>query len=124
MTIKKAIKKPVAAKAIEPLKTPTAKTIIKSIENWIAENSTLAVNYSRWYVGVTNNEQSRKSKHKSDTGGDIYFWHSYNARSKKIALAIELHFHKKGMLETHLPGGTAIDTRLVYVYKKRPTLID
>ena len=124
MTTKKPTKKPEPAKAVEPLKTPTAKTIIKSIEKWVAENSKIAVDYSRWYVGVTNNEQSRKSKHKSDTGGDIYFWQSFNARSKRIALAVELHFHKKGMLDSHLPGGTAPDTRLVYVYKKRPTILD
>ena len=122
--MKKTVKKESPTKSVEPLKTVTAKSTVKDIEKWIAENSTLSVDYTRWYVGVTNNEQARMSKHKSDLGGDLYFWKSYNARSKKIALAIELHFHKKGMLETHLPGRTAPDTQRVYVFKKRPTLID
>jgi len=106
------------------MKTETEKQIIRKINAWAKKNSTLEIDYKRWYIGVTNNEQARKSKHKSAIGGDIYFWQAYNARSKKLALAIELYFHNKGMLETKLPGGTAEDTKMVYVYKKYPTILD
>ncbi len=104
--------------------TETEKQIRRKIEAWVKENSTLSVDYSRWYVGVTNNENARKSQHKSQQGKELYFWQSFNARSRKLALAIELHFHKKGMLEKDVPGGTAQDSKLVYVYKKYPTILD
>lgn len=108
----------------EALKTETAKRIIREINLWTKKNSALSVNYSNWYVGITADETNRKSSHKSNNYGEIFFWQCFNARSVNIARAIETYFHKKGMLEKDLPGAITERSKFVYVYKKNPTLVD
>ena len=108
-----------------PLKTKTAKKIIKEIELQVSENSTLYVEYSNWYCGITNNPTVRKSGHKSKNNRKPAFWKSFNARSVKISLSIETHFHKKGMLDTDDKGGYDKEkSKFIYVYKKHPTILD
>lgn len=107
-----------------PIQTETAKNIIRKIEYWVKNNSTISILYGNWYVGVTNKPHISKGQHKSKIDADPYFWKEYNSRSKEIALAIELHFHKKGMKESHKTGGVSTDSKYVYVYKKYPTIFD
>ena len=109
---------------MEPLKTPTAKSILRAINKQVKEHSSLVVHYSNWYVGVTNNPAVRKNGHGSKNKEAVYFWEHYNARSLGIAMAIEKHYHAKGMLETGKTGGVAADSKWVYVYKKYPTIFD
>lgn len=112
-------------KAKNPLKTKTAKRIIKEIESHISENSTLYVVYSNWYCGVTNNSNKRKSGHKTKDNITPALWKCFNARSVKIALDIETYFHKKGMLDTDEKGGYDKTTsKFIYVFKKHTTILD
>jgi len=106
------------------LKTDTAKRIKKEIEAHVRGYSNFFVVYSNWYIGITNNVSKRKTQHKTANKGDLYFWVDYNARSRRIAEAIELYFHKKGMLETEKVGGAKEDSKYIYVYKKHPTIVD
>jgi len=108
-----------------PLKTKTAKKIIKEINAFTFENSTFKVKYSRWYCGITNKPATRKSGHKSTNNRTPALWKSFNARSVKIALAIETYFHKKGMLDTDDKGGyDKVKSKFIYIYKKHPTILD
>ena len=105
------------------LSTITAKSIIAKIKRWMLKNSTAWVKYSNWYIGITNNPTARASAHRS-ANGHLYFWKEYDAKSRRIAEAIETHFHKKGMKEKDLKGGAKDDSRYIYVYKKYPTIAD
>jgi predicted GIY-YIG superfamily endonuclease len=108
-----------------PLKTVTAKKIIKEIETYVFENSTLYVEYSNWYCGITNNPNARKSGHKTNNNKTPALWKHFNARSVKISLKIETYFHKKGMLDTDDKGGYDKDnSKFIYIYKKHPTILD
>lgn len=102
----------------------TTTKIIKQIEAYVKQNSTIYVNYSRWYIGVTNNPEIRKSQHKSLNNEEPYAWKHWYCYSKENALDIEKYFHQKGMLETDKTGGVADDSKYVYVYKKYPTILD
>ncbi len=106
-----------------PLSTDTAKSIISKIERWVEKHSTAWVVYGNWYIGITNNPNARASAHKS-ANGHLYFWNEYDARSRRIAEAIETRFHNKGMKERDLKGGARDDSRYVYVFKKHPTIAD
>lgn len=108
----------------DPKKTVTYKTVTRQIEAWVKDHSTAVKDYTNWYVGVTNNPEARKAVHKSKNETHPDFWIDFNARSHKIALTIETHFHKKGMLETDKKGGIRPDSKFVYVYKKYITLFD
>ena len=108
-----------------PLKTKTARKIIKEINTHISENSTFAIKYQRWYCGITNNPNTRKSGHKAKNNKVPALWKPFNARSVKIALAIETYLHKKGMLDTDDKGGYDKEkSKFIYVYKKHPTILD
>jgi predicted GIY-YIG superfamily endonuclease len=105
------------------LQTDTAKNIIREFEKWALKNSTGWIVYSNWYVGITNNPNARKSAHNS-ANGHLYFWLEQNARSRRIAEAIETYFHNKGMKEKDLKGGAKDDSKYIYIYKKYPTIVD
>ena len=108
-----------------PLKTVTAKKIIKEIELYISENSTFFIKYENWYCGITNNPNTRKSGHKTKNNTVPALWKPFNARSVKISLAIETYFHKKGMLDTDDKGGYDKEkSKFIYIYKKHPTILD
>ena len=111
-------------KSIKPIQTKTAKQIIRLINRHLSENSSFVIDYTRWYIGVTNNPLARKSSHKSKNQCEVYFWNHYYCRSVNVSLAIEQYYHKKGMLETNLVGNALTNSYYVYVYKKYPTIID
>jgi len=111
-------------KTSEPLKTPTAKAILRSAERWVNAHSKIIVNYGNWYVGVTKDPGKRNAEHKSKNRREPAYWKAYYARSRAIALAIEKHFHDKGMLETGKIGRAEEDARHVYIFKKHLTLLD
>jgi len=112
-------------KQTAPLRTKTARLIIKEINNHIKKNSTLVVVYENWYCGITNNPDARKRVHKNKNNETPAFWKSFNARSVRIALALETYFHKKGMLDTDDKGGYDKNTsKYIYIYKKHPTIFD
>lgn len=102
----------------------TTTKIKKQIEKYVKENSNFFVDYSRWYIGVTNNPEIRKNQHKSLNNKEPNFWKHWYCYSKENALEIEKYFHKKGMLETSKTGGVAEDSKYVYVYKKYLTILD
>jgi predicted GIY-YIG superfamily endonuclease len=102
----------------------TTTKIIRQIEAYVKQKSTIIIDYKRWYIGVTNNPSIRKSQHKSLNNEEPYFWKHWYCYSKENALTVEKYFHKKGMLNTSKQGGTAENSKYVYVYKKYPTLID
>lgn len=105
------------------LSSDTAKIIIGKIKRWTLKKSVGWVVYEKWYIGITNNPNARATTHKS-ANGHLYFWKEYNAKSRRIAEAIETYFHKKGMKEKDLKGGAREDSRFIYVYKKYPTIAD
>jgi hypothetical protein len=107
-----------------PLQTDTAQSIIRRIEYWVKKNSTFFVEYSNWYIGITNKPHIRKSQHTTNIEGKPYFWQEYNARTRNIAEAIEKRFHDKGMKDARHVGGAKSDSKYVYVYKKYPTIFD
>src|ERR1700749_4849761 len=108
----------------DAIKTLTAKSILNKIKNWSRYHSTWEVDYSRWYCGITNKPHIRKNQHKHSNKADPYAWVEYDAKSKRIAEAIETYFHKLGMKDSDSKGGSVIDSKYVYIYKKRPTGLD
>lgn len=108
----------------DALGTATAKEIIKDIKRWRMKNSILEIDYSRWYCGITNNPYTRKNQHKSKNGSDPYAWLELDARSRRIAEAVETYFHDRGMKDSDSKGGSAENSKFIYVYKKRPTWFD
>ena len=107
------------------LKTKTAKKIINEIEQYTFENSTFYIVYPNWYCGITNNPNLRKNGHKTKNKEIPFLWRHFNARSVKIALAIETYFHKKGMLNTDDKGGYDKEkSKFIYIYKRHPTILD
>lgn len=109
---------------IDAIKTITAKEIIKEIKKWCNYHSTIEVDYVRWYCGITNKPDKRKNQHKNNNKSDPYAWIEFDARSRRIAEAIETYFHNLGMKDSDTKGGSASDSKFVYVYKKRPTWFD
>lgn len=107
-----------------PLTTITAKNIIKAFQKWIATHSTIEVDYNRWYCGITNNPYKRQSSHKSTNKSDPFAWVEMDAKSRRIAEAVETYFHKLGVKDSDSKGGSSIDSKYVYIYKKRPTWVD
>lgn len=106
------------------LSTETAKEIISEIKKWTRKHSIIDVDNTRWYCGITNNPPKRKSGHKYDIEAEPYAWKNFNAKSRRIAEAIETHFHRLGMKDHDTKGGSAEDSKYVYVYKKHPTWFD
>ena len=97
---------------------------MRKIKYWVQKNSTVFIDYSNWYVGITNHPHIRKSQHSINIEGNPYFWQEYIARTREIAEAIEKSFHDRGMKEKRHAGGARSDNKYVYVYKKYPTIFD
>ncbi|MBI3517974.1 MAG: hypothetical protein HY062_01270 [Bacteroidetes bacterium] len=108
----------------DALSTETAKSIIKEIKKWVNQHSNLIVDYERWYCGITNHPPTRKAGHKYDIEAEPYAWQDFNAKSRRIAEAIETYFHNLGMKDHDTKGGSAQDSKYIYVYKKHPTWFD
>lgn len=123
--IKKNVKTVVKQKKdVPPIKTITAKRAIKQINNHVKDHSQININYSRWYCGVTNSSNQRQINHRYKIKSETYFWLKIYCFSKRIALAVEKHFHNLGMLDKNLTGGVNEETKYVYVYKINPTIFD
>jgi len=85
------------------------------------------INYSRWYSGITKTPKDRKSSHNSSpkNPSGAYFWYAVNVKSVRIALALETSLHKLGFLDTDDKGGYDREkSKWVYVFKRKPTIID
>ena len=108
----------------DALSTKTAVSIIASIKRWAEKHSTITSDYTRWYCGITNHPPSRKSKHKSVNEAEPFVWFEWDAKSRRIAEAIETYFHDRGMKDKDTKGGSSEDSKYVYVYKKHPTFLD
>jgi hypothetical protein len=106
------------------LSTKTAKSIIVSIKNWAYNHSTIGIDYTRWYCGITNHPPSRKSQHRAVNEAEPFVWNEWDAKSRRIAEAIETYFHELGMKDKDTKGGSAEDSKYIYVYKKHPTFWD
>lgn len=96
----------------------------ESINKWVNTNSFATADISRWYIGVTSHPIKRQKQHQSKNKATTTYFVYFNARTKEIAKAIELYFHKKGMLETIKPGRLIKESKYVYLYKKQPTILD
>ncbi|HAT76217.1 MAG TPA: hypothetical protein DCS19_05075 [Flavobacterium sp.] len=105
--------------------TKTYKSVVIRIINWVKKNTIIEpADYSRWYVGVTNNPKVRKQGHKSKFGKEPYCFNPFYARTKNIALEIETYFHQKGMKEKDLKGNVKENSWYVYVFKKNKSFLD
>lgn len=75
--------------------------------------------YSKWYIGITNNVTVRRGQHRREKQVDTLYFAYWNAGTKAIAASIEKHFHKLGMKDEHGMGGAIASSRYVYVFKIR-----
>jgi len=82
--------------------------IIDAIDNQV--RSIESKKYSIWTIGVTDDPDTRKDKHKQD-GENVNHWQRWNADSENDARDIEAHFIKNGM-----KGGTGGGGKANYVY--------
>lgn len=106
------------------ISTITAKETIKNIKKWCNRHSTIEIDYKRWYCGITNKPNKRYNQHKNSNNADPYAWVSYDAKSRRIAEAIETYFHNLGMKDSDSKGGSAENSKFLYIYKKKPTWFD
>ena len=84
--------------------------IIKDIKDYVGKE-----NYSKWYVGITNDIDRRLfGEHNVDRKQD--YWIFRTASSKSVAQEVEEYFLNVGMVGD--TGGGNDDTKIVYVFKK------
>lgn len=84
--------------------------IIKDIKDYVGKE-----NYSKWYVGITNDIDRRLfGEHNVDRKQD--YWIYRTASSKSVAQEIEEYFLDAGMDGD--TGGGNDDTKIVYAFKK------
>ena len=107
-----------------PSKTKTYINARKDILDWVRSHSTLKSDYTRWYAGMTNKTNNRKSSHKNKMPNGIPFWKKINCKSRRIAESLETSLHNLGFLETDIKGGIDDNSTYVYVFKKYPTIFD
>lgn len=85
------------------------KTIMEKIEARVMSET--HKDYKIWTIGVTDDPDTRKSKHKSD-GKNVDFWNQWKADSEDDARNIESYYlEKKGM-----KGGSGGPGSADYVY--------
>lgn len=111
-------------KKVSPSKTKTYQRVKRDIEAWVLINSNILYDFSRWYCGITNDPTVRERRHKHKLQLKPYFFISFDAKSKRIARALETSFHIRGMKDTDKHGGAKESSRYIYVYKIRPTILD
>ena len=105
-------------------KTKTYRSIVARINAHMRENSIIAVDCSRWYVGISNDPTRRNDEHTRNFGEKICFFKSFYAHTKEIASQIEDYFANKGTINATGSRGAKDDSRWVYVFKAKPTVID
>ncbi len=106
---------------ILPSKTKTYRSINAKISDWVSKNSFLYIDNSRWYSGITNNEERRKIEHKIKNQADIKCWKCWDAKTKRIASALEDSLHRRGFSNAPFSRGAKETSKFIYVYKKFPT---
>lgn len=67
--------------------------------------------YSLWTIGVTDDEDTRKTQHGADH--DVQYWLAWSADNETAARNVERHFLAKGMKGGPGGGGTA---NYVYIF--------
>ncbi len=115
------------SKNIAPSKTKSYIKARKELLEWVGKHSTVMINYSRWYSGITKNPNDRISSHNANPKNKkgAYLWFTVNVKSVRIALALETSLHKLGFLDTDDKGGYDREkSKWVYVFKRRPTIVD
>lgn len=90
------------------------------------------VSYPKWYVGLTNDPEERKSQHirEGKLKGNLSTWMAVDAESVEVARKVEKYFtvknyfHSDGYPNEGLshpcqggPGGGDDDSRFVYAFK-------
>ena len=109
--------------AYDSINSKTAKEINDQIKQWRNAHSFVKADNKRWYIGITKNPELREKQHtkKASTDGySVSYFKFWNAKTKKIARAIESHWHDLEMRETDLHGNATDESIYVYVYKKYP----
>jgi GIY-YIG catalytic domain len=89
--------------------------IKKAIVDFVSNNSAFYVDYTNWYVGITNDVYTRLSKHESNRGKEIKIFRHWEAETARIAADLEMEFLNAGMNGSH--GGWAMNSYFIYVYK-------
>ncbi|MCD4792434.1 MAG: hypothetical protein K8R54_04315 [Bacteroidales bacterium] len=107
-----------------PSKTKTYINARKEFLDWVYSNSTIKSDYSRWYAGMTNKTNIRKTDHNSKMPNGTPFWKKINCKSRKIAESLETSLHKLGFLNTDKKGGIDDNSTYVYIFKQYPTIFD
>ncbi len=88
------------------------------INRHIDQHSLLVPNYSKWYVGITNNPRRRRKEHDAEFGIGIQNYAVFYAYTKKTASQVEDFFSRKGTANALGSRGVTEDSRWVYVYKE------
>ena len=111
-------------KLIAPSRMKTYRKVRKEILEHMKRNSTIWVENSRWYVGITNDENRRKKEHEIKNNKQCKFWNCWDMKTKRLSRALESALHKQKLLDKDTPGNITEASKFIYVYKKRPTILD
>ena len=98
-------------------KSKTYRSLVAKINRHIADNSWANTPLKRWYVGISNHPNRRKSEHQRVYGMDIRNYTVFYAYTKRIASQVEDYFSKKGTSNAIGSRGATEESRWVYVYK-------
>lgn len=113
------------AKAKTPSKdTITYKKVLSEIITWVNDNSTIIADPPRWYAGITNDQKRRNKEHRIKNARDCKYWKYWDARSLRIAVALETALKELELCHEDGQRGANINSRFIYVYKKFPTIFD
>ncbi|WP_196888082.1 GIY-YIG nuclease family protein [Aureivirga sp. CE67] len=105
-------------------KTKRKRKVKREIFKWVRRNSFLVSNHKRWYVGITNNSARRKREHEAKNKAECKYWKAWDLESIQMSLDLETELHRIGMLDKDYKGGYTNRSTFIYVYKKKPTIID
>jgi len=109
-------------------KSPSrTKTYIKARKKFlehVRSHSTLIVAYPRWYAGMTNKTNARRTSHNSKMPNGTPYWLKIYCGSRAIADKLETSLHELGFLETDIKGGIDDNSKYVYIFKQYPTILD
>lgn len=111
----------IITKIIPPTQTKTYRSINAQITKWVEQNSILYVKRGNWYAGITNNENRRKIEHRIKNQDKIWCWKCWDAKSLRIANALENSLSRRGFSNAPFKGGAKSTSKYIYVYKKFAT---
>jgi len=101
--------------------------IKRAIENHIhpdSGRSFLYVDYSNWYIGITNDPSVRKAQHEYQKQLTAMHFQWWEAGSKDNALEIEEYFQDAGMQDKKGAGGAKKNSTMVYIFKINTHFLD